>query len=62
MKSEAVTGEASVEVPMIEGVADINCILFVAGGVTVITALLLLDEPVAVAVIVSVPLPQPLSL
>ncbi len=47
---------------MIEGVADINCILFVVGGVTVITALLLLDEPVAVAVIVSVPLPQPLSL
>src|SRR5271169_4651018 len=32
-------GALAVEVPMIEGVADTNCILFVAGVATVISAL-----------------------
>ena len=48
------------EVPRTAGVADINCILLVAGMATVIVALAV--SPVTDAVITSVALPQPLSL
>jgi hypothetical protein len=52
--------ELAVEVPMMEGVADVNCILLAAGGATVIVALLV--SPVTDAVIASELVPQPLSL
>ena len=47
------------EVPMTEGVADINCMLLAAGTATVIVALV--EAPLTDAVMVSVPVPQPLS-
>jgi hypothetical protein len=50
----------AVEVPMMEGVADTNCILLVAGAATVIVALA--ESPVTDAVIKSVPEAQLLSL
>ena len=50
----------AVEVPMMEGVADTNCILLVAGVATVIVALA--EKPVIDAVIKSVPEAQSLSL
>ena len=52
--------EPVVEVPMIAGVADTNCILLVAGMATVIVELT--DAPVTEAVITSVPEAQLLSL
>jgi hypothetical protein len=52
--------ELAVEVPMISGVADTNCILLVAGMATVIVALAL-APPVTDAVIKSVPELQLLS-
>ena len=52
--------ELAVEVPIISGSADMNCILLIAGRVTVIVALT--DAPVTDAVIKSVPAAQLLSL
>ena len=52
--------ELAVEVPMISGSADTNCILLVAGAATVIVALAL-APPVTDAVIKSVPELQFLS-
>ena len=46
--------------PMIVGIADINCILLAAGMATVIGTVAV--APVTVALIVSDPRPQPLSL
>ena len=51
----------AVEVPMMEGVADTNCILLAIGVATLIV-LLALAPPVTVAVITSVPALQLLSL
>jgi hypothetical protein len=50
----------AVEVPMMEGVAETNCTLLVAGRATVIVALA--ESPVTDAVIVSDPKAQLLSL
>ena len=50
----------AVEVPIMEGVAETNCILLVAGGATVIVALA--ELPVTDAVIMSDPKAQLLSL
>lgn len=47
-------------IPMIVGIADINCILLAAGMATFIVALAV--APVTDAIITSVPEPQPLSL